>query len=82
MSQDRTFPTVGQIASYLSVPLHRVEYLIRARGIKPAGWAGNARVFSDEAVRLIAAELRRDSDGLAAGSYSAPGATSGGAPCR
>ena len=54
-----TVPTVGSIARRLSVPLHRVEYVIRARNVRPSGWAGNARVFSDADVRFIAAELRR-----------------------
>lgn len=50
-------PTVGEIARRQGVPLHRVEYLIRARGIRPSGWAGNARVFSEEDVERIAREL-------------------------
>ena len=54
-------PTVGVIAHELGVPLHRVEYIIRARGIAPVGRAGNARVFSDADVQRIAAELRGES---------------------
>lgn len=52
-------PTVGEIARKQGVPLHRVEYLIRARGMTPSGWAGNARVFSEADVALIAEELQR-----------------------
>ena len=52
-------PTVGEIARRLGVPLHRVEYIIRARNIGPIGWAGNARVFSEADVAHIAGELRR-----------------------
>jgi hypothetical protein len=52
-------PTIGEIARRLGEPAHRVEYVIRARGITPCGWAGHARVFSEDAVKAIAAELRR-----------------------
>ena len=52
-------PTIGEIARRLSVPTHRVEYIIRARNIKPCGWAGNARVFDEAGVDEIAAELDR-----------------------
>lgn len=54
-----SIPTIGEIARRLGVPSHRVEYLIRARGIRPCSWAGNARVFSDEDVDRIADELSR-----------------------
>ncbi len=52
-------PTIGEITRRYSVATHRVEYIIRARDIRPCGWAGNARVFGDEAVKTIAAELKR-----------------------
>jgi hypothetical protein len=58
-----TLPTVGEIARRLQVPVHRVEYLIRARGITPCGRAGNARVFSEGVVSRIAAELGLDQKG-------------------
>ena len=51
--------TVGEIARRLSEPVHRVEYIISARRVQPAGWAGNARVFSEADVDRIAGELRR-----------------------
>ncbi len=54
-----SMPTIGEIARRLGVPTHRVEYIIRARGIQPYGWAGNARVFDEEAVESIAKELER-----------------------
>jgi len=53
------FFTVGTIANGLEEPLHRVEYVIRARNIKAIGKAGNSRVFSEAAVARIASELRR-----------------------
>lgn len=51
--------TVGEIARRLGQPLHRVEYVIRARHVRPISRAGNARVFADADVELIAGELRR-----------------------
>lgn len=59
MSEIETLLTVGEIARRLGEPLHRVEYLIRSRNIRPAGWAGHARVFRDADLTRIAAELRR-----------------------
>jgi hypothetical protein len=52
-------PTVGVIADRIGEAVHRIEYVIRSRGIEPLGRAGNARVFSEQAVERIAAELRR-----------------------
>jgi len=51
--------SVGEIARRLGEPVWRIEYLIRARNISPIGRAGNARIFSEEAVSFIASELRR-----------------------
>jgi len=53
------FPTVGEIARRLSVPVHRIVYVLRSRDIPPAGRAGNARVFRDTDVAVIEAEIRR-----------------------
>lgn len=49
--------TVGEIAQRLGVPLHRVEYLIRSRGISPRSRAGQLRVFTEEDVLRLAEEL-------------------------
>jgi hypothetical protein len=54
---DRVMPTVGEIASRLGQPLHRIEYVIRSRHVRPTGRAGNSRVFTEEDVAQIAAEL-------------------------
>jgi len=54
-----SLPTVGEIARRLDVPLHRVEYIILSRNLRPSGWAGNARVFTEADVAHIASELRR-----------------------
>ncbi len=50
--------TIGEIARAAGQPLHRVEYLVRARSIAPVGRAGRLRVFSEETARTIVAELR------------------------
>jgi hypothetical protein len=52
-------PTVGEIARRLGEPVHRVEYVIRSRKIRPATRAGNYRLFAGEDVRRIADELQR-----------------------
>jgi hypothetical protein len=58
MSQDvRRSLTVGQIAQRLNEPLHRVEYAIKSRGIKPVTIGGNARIFDEQHVERIAAAL-------------------------
>lgn len=56
------FATVGEIARRLGEPLHRIEYVIKSRRIRPAGVAGNLRVFTDADVIRIAGELRRIDD--------------------
>ncbi len=50
--------TIGQIARRLDEPLHRVEYAIKSRGVEPRAFAGNARVFDERAIELVAAALR------------------------
>lgn len=50
---------IGEIARRLQAPLHRVEYVIRSRGILPIARAGNARLFTEENVSQIRSELER-----------------------
>ena len=52
-------PTIGEIARRLGVPVHRVEYVIRTRNLRPVARAGNLRVFSEADVAYVASELRR-----------------------
>lgn len=52
-------PTVGEIARRLAVPIHRVEYVIRSRNLKPASRAGNLRVFSEADIAFVAGEIVR-----------------------
>jgi len=54
--------TVGVIARRSDSPIHRVNYVIRSRDIKPAGRAGGAYVFSESDVQYIQSELRRIAD--------------------
>jgi hypothetical protein len=51
--------TVGEIGRRLNKPVHRIEYVLRSRNIRPASIAGNARVFSETDVQYIRSELRR-----------------------
>ena len=51
--------TVGQLAKRVGTPHWRVAYVIRTRGIRPQGWVGATRVFSDDDGRRIEAEIRR-----------------------
>jgi DNA-binding transcriptional MerR regulator len=51
--------TIGTIAARLGCPIHRVEYVIRSRHLKPAERAGNLRIFSEADVDYIRHELGR-----------------------
>lgn len=53
----RRLLTIGEISRLLGVELHRVEYIVRARGIRPVERAGRLRVFSQEDANRIAVEL-------------------------
>jgi DNA-binding transcriptional MerR regulator len=50
--------TVGEIARDAGLPLHKIEYWIRARNIQPTGRVGRLRVFDAETVQTIIAQLR------------------------
>ena len=60
MSKDaKRLPTIGEIARRLNCSVHQIEYLVRSRRIQPTTLAGNARVFSESDVDLIASLLQR-----------------------
>ena len=59
MTSSQVMPTVGEIARRLGEPVHRIEYILRTRSIRPSGIAGNCRVYAEEDVERIAAELQR-----------------------
>jgi hypothetical protein len=61
-------PTVGAIARRLGQPMHRVEYVLRSRRLRPTGKAGNCRVFAEEDVQRVQSALAaidRRKDGAA-----------------
>jgi DNA-binding transcriptional MerR regulator len=49
--------TVGEVATLLGVPLHRVDYAIRSRGIVATVTAGGRRLYGDDAIEVIAKVL-------------------------
>lgn len=49
--------TVGRIADRHGVPLHRVQYVVRTKGIEPTAIAGRLRLFDRDAVARIRYEL-------------------------
>ena len=61
-----TFYTTGLMSRISGQPLHRFEYLIKARGITAIGMAGNAKVYSKESFDEIVAEIRRIDEARAA----------------
>jgi hypothetical protein len=42
----------------LEVPVHRVEYILRSRGIDPVAYAGHLRLFDRVAVDRVQQELK------------------------
>jgi hypothetical protein len=72
-----TLPTVGEIARRLGESLHRIEYVIRSRNIRPISWAGHVRIFAEADVAYIADELhlidarQQDEDAAKAGEGAA-----------
>ena len=67
----RNEPTVGQIALRLGCPVHWVEYLVRARGIRPVRKAGNARIFRESDIAYLVSELRRNHNNRGKGDSNA-----------
>ncbi|MBM4078133.1 MAG: hypothetical protein FJ278_00415 [Planctomycetes bacterium] len=52
--------TPGLIADRLGVPVRRIQYVLtNCRGIRPAARAGILRLYDNEAVRRIQAEIDR-----------------------
>jgi hypothetical protein len=49
--------TVGEITRQLKYPIHRVEYVIRSRSLRPHQRAGNARVFTESDFQFIRSAL-------------------------
>lgn len=51
--------SIGELVSELGVPLHRIQYLLRSRGLKPTARAGNAFVYGPDTLARLQAELER-----------------------
>ena len=49
--------TAGRIAEHLGVAVHRVQYIVSSRRIRPAARAARLRLFDRDAVDRIADEL-------------------------
>jgi hypothetical protein len=49
--------TPGHIAARLGESIHRIDYIIRTRGIRPAAYAGRLRLFDRDGVARIRHEL-------------------------
>ncbi len=50
--------TIGSIARAAGVALHRAEYYVKTRKVKPVGRAGGLRVFDPQTAQKIIDELR------------------------
>ena len=59
MEKPFSFNSLGDVASQLEVPVHRVEYVIRTRRIRPLIRAGGRKLYSDATVQRIASEIQR-----------------------
>lgn len=59
MSDSPTIHSVGTLARLFRVPVHRIQYVIRSRGIAHVGMAGNVRLYDAAAAQWIGSELRR-----------------------
>lgn len=56
--ENRKCLTPGHIADCLGVPIHRVQHILATRPhIRPRARAGTLRVYTNEDLDLIAAEL-------------------------
>jgi DNA-binding transcriptional MerR regulator len=62
MSDSPTIHSVGTLARLFRVPVHRIQYVIRSRGIPHAGIAGNVRLYDEAAAQWIGSELQRIAD--------------------
>lgn len=51
--------TTGEMARRLKKPLHRIQYVVRTRGISPVSRAGNLQLFTEADLARVGSELRR-----------------------
>lgn len=57
-TQEGRYP-ISSIAELHGYPPHRIEYVIRTRGIAPVFRAGNCRLFDQASVDRIVEEINR-----------------------
>lgn len=57
LNETANFITAGTMAERLGVPIHKVQYVLRSRQIEPVGKAGVLRVYSEEQLAEVAANL-------------------------
>lgn len=53
MAKQQELLSTGEIAKRLGVDRDRVTYVIRSRGIEPAGWIGRYRAFDGHGLRRV-----------------------------
>jgi hypothetical protein len=53
------YMTIGAIATRVQAPTHRVNYVLKTRGIAPIGRAGRSRVWSEDVIAKVREELRK-----------------------
>jgi hypothetical protein len=51
--------SLGELSRRLDEPLHRLEYIIRSRGIKPCLIAGGRHFYTEATTEQIRKELER-----------------------
>ena len=51
--------TCGEIARRLQVPAHRVDWILRTRGVEPIGRAGCIRIYDEGTVAYVKGEIER-----------------------
>jgi hypothetical protein len=56
-SKTQPFYTVGQLAQQLTVPVHRITYLLNTRRITPTYRAGRLRLYSAREAEILRSEL-------------------------
>ena len=66
MSQAQAL-TVGMIAERLGCPVHKIQYILKARRISPSQRVGPLRLFDEEHVAQIGEELKRVEERKAVG---------------
>lgn len=51
--------TIGELSRRLGCPIHRLDYFLRTRGVKPIERAGRFRVYDESVLDLLRSELSK-----------------------